>query len=351
MAPIPAYASAIIILFSVMLPAVCWLGVHSAALPADWRLVSGVTGLFLGAWVLAALALCIAGEFHPGAAKLIPGRSNSAPFLGSALAIALILFLAVAPFRRTLDDVANSWLVAAQVGRVMGFLVTHVTSIPEPSASRFSDPEGRTWPPPPSASAGIVGCPPRPARRTHRRARRRPCPFRQDRNAQDALHGPPAPRIHDVGISHTIGVEELLGGPGNRERAILQRHRQCRPSRVERILDPHIPGAAAGRRADTVDRAAPGTDEGGCHATVPQQRRPRDRRRTPLRCLRGRARRQVDRIEWFSRRIQDDVCRSHMPPRRGEIRLRWNVPFAVEDPHAFISGPTVTSNAPPESRV
>jgi hypothetical protein len=123
MAPIPAYASAIIILFSVLLPAVCWLGVHSAALPADRRLVSGVTGLFLGAWVLAALALCIAGEFHPGAAKLIPGRSNSAPFLGSALAIALILFLAVAPFRRTLDDVANSWLVAAQVGRVMGFLV------------------------------------------------------------------------------------------------------------------------------------------------------------------------------------------------------------------------------------
>ena len=122
MAPIPAYASAIIILFSVLLPAVCWLGVHSAALPADRRLVSGVTGLFLGAWVLAALALCIAGEFHPGAAKLIPGRSNSAPFLGSALAIALILFLAVAPFRRTLDDVANSWLVAAQVGRVMGFL-------------------------------------------------------------------------------------------------------------------------------------------------------------------------------------------------------------------------------------
>jgi hypothetical protein len=109
--------------FSVLLPAVCWLGVDAAAPAGDRRLVSTATAVFLGVWALAALALCIAGAFHPGAAKLIPGRSNAAPFLGSAMLIALILFLGVGPFRRTLDAVPHSWLVAAQVGRVMGFLV------------------------------------------------------------------------------------------------------------------------------------------------------------------------------------------------------------------------------------
>lgn len=123
MAPIPAYDSAIIILFSVLLPAACWLGVHAAALPGDRRLVSGTTALLLGAWAFAALALCIAGAFHPSAAKLIPGRSNAVPILGGALLIALILFLAVPPFRRTLDAVPPSWIVGAQVGRLMGFLV------------------------------------------------------------------------------------------------------------------------------------------------------------------------------------------------------------------------------------
>jgi hypothetical protein len=39
------------------------------------------------------------------------------------LTIALVLFLAVGPFRRTLDAVPHAWLVGAQVGRVMGFLV------------------------------------------------------------------------------------------------------------------------------------------------------------------------------------------------------------------------------------
>lgn len=123
MTAIPAYDSAIIILFSVLLPAACWLGVHAAALPGDRRLVSSATALFLGVWALAALTLCIAGAFHPGAAKLIPGRSNAAPLLGSVLLIALIFFLAVAPFRRTLDAVPHSWIVGVQVGRLMGFLV------------------------------------------------------------------------------------------------------------------------------------------------------------------------------------------------------------------------------------
>jgi hypothetical protein len=123
MAPIPAYDSAIIILFSVLLPAACWLGAQAAALPGDRRLVSSATALFLGAWAFAALALCIAGAFHPSAAKLIPGRSNAAPLLSSVLLIALILFFAVAPLRRTLDAVPHAWIVGAQVGRLMGFLV------------------------------------------------------------------------------------------------------------------------------------------------------------------------------------------------------------------------------------
>ncbi len=104
-----------------------------------------------------------------------------------------------------------------------------------------------------------------------------------------------------------------------------------RPSRVERILDPHIPGAAARRRAETVDRAASGTDEGGCHATVPEQ---------VHHAIDGVPLRDAAEVELDARsiesngsrgRIQDDVYRSHMLPRRGEIRLRWNVPVAVEE--------------------
>jgi hypothetical protein len=77
----------------------------------------------LAFWVLAAFSLCIAGAFTPGALKLIPGRSNGVPLLGTAVLIILILFFAVGPFRRTLDAVPHSWLVGAQIGRLVGFLV------------------------------------------------------------------------------------------------------------------------------------------------------------------------------------------------------------------------------------
>ncbi len=123
MAPIPAYDSAVIILFCVLVPAACWLGVHAVATPNDRRLVSTTTACIFGLWVFAALALCIAGAFHPSAPKLIPGRSNAVPLLGSAIVIVLVLFLGAAPFRRTLDAVPHSWIVGVQVGRLMGFLV------------------------------------------------------------------------------------------------------------------------------------------------------------------------------------------------------------------------------------
>ncbi len=123
MAQIPAYDSAIVILFSVLLPAACWLGVHMAAPAGDRRLASGTTALLMGMWTFAAIAICIGGIIQPGAAKLVPGRSNAAPFVGTALSVALVLFLAAAPFRRTLDAVPQSWIVAVQVGRLMGFMV------------------------------------------------------------------------------------------------------------------------------------------------------------------------------------------------------------------------------------
>jgi hypothetical protein len=122
-APILAYDSAIIVLLCLLVPAACWLGVRTAAAPNDRRWVSATTACVLGAWAFAALALCLAGAFHPSAAKLITGRSNAAPLLGSAMLIALILFLGVAPFRRTLDAVPHSWIVGVQAGRLMGFLV------------------------------------------------------------------------------------------------------------------------------------------------------------------------------------------------------------------------------------
>jgi hypothetical protein len=123
MAPIPAFYSAIIILLSVLLPAACWLGINRYASFADRRTVSPTTAILLALWVLAAFTLCIVGAFHPGAAKLIAGRSNAAPFVGSALLIILAVFFAIGPFRRTLDAVPQSWLVGAQVGRLVGFLV------------------------------------------------------------------------------------------------------------------------------------------------------------------------------------------------------------------------------------
>src|SRR5262249_9876953 len=123
MAPIPALDSAIIILLSVLLPASCWLGIHRSAGAKDRALVSSVTAFVLAAWAVAAFTLCLAGAFTSAAPKLISGRSNAVPVLGAGMLTILILFLAVAPFRRALDAVPHPWLVGAQIGRLVGFLV------------------------------------------------------------------------------------------------------------------------------------------------------------------------------------------------------------------------------------
>jgi hypothetical protein len=41
----------------------------------------------------------------------------------TAMLLILVLFLAIGPFRRTLDAVPQPWLVGAQIGRLVGFLV------------------------------------------------------------------------------------------------------------------------------------------------------------------------------------------------------------------------------------
>jgi hypothetical protein len=123
MAPIPVLDAAIIIVVSVLLPAACWLGIDRSATAKDRALVSAVTAVLLACWALAAFSLCMAGAFHPDAPKLIPGRSNAVPLLSAGMLIVLTLFFAIAPFRRTLDAVPQSWLVGAQIGRLVGFLV------------------------------------------------------------------------------------------------------------------------------------------------------------------------------------------------------------------------------------
>jgi hypothetical protein len=123
MAPIPALDSAIIIILAVLLPAACWLGIDRCAAPEDRARASSVTAVLLACWAVAAISLCIAGAFQAGAPKLIPGRSNAVPLLGTGMLITLVLFFAVGPFRRTLDAVPHAWLVGAQIGRLVGFLV------------------------------------------------------------------------------------------------------------------------------------------------------------------------------------------------------------------------------------
>jgi hypothetical protein len=61
-------------------PAACWLGVDRSALVNDRALVSSVTPVVLASWALAA------------APKLIPGRSNAVPLLGTGMLITLVLF-------------------------------------------------------------------------------------------------------------------------------------------------------------------------------------------------------------------------------------------------------------------
>jgi hypothetical protein len=122
-APIPAFDSAVIILLSVLLPAACWLGIDRSAAPNDRGLVSSMTAVLLACWTLTAFILCIAGAFEPTALKIVPGRSNAVPLLGTAMLIFLVLFFAVGPFRRTLDAVPHTWLVGVQIGRLVGFLV------------------------------------------------------------------------------------------------------------------------------------------------------------------------------------------------------------------------------------
>jgi hypothetical protein len=86
-------------------------------------LVSAITAVVLACWVLAAFSLSVGGAFHPDAPKLIPGRSNVVPLLGTGMLIMLVLFFAIGPFPRTLDAVPQTWLVGAQIGRLVGFLV------------------------------------------------------------------------------------------------------------------------------------------------------------------------------------------------------------------------------------
>ena len=93
MAPIPAFDSAIIIMLSVLLPAVCWLGIHKAGSPNDRSLVSSISAVLLTCWVLAALTLCLAGAFAPSAPKLLPSRCNAVPLLGAGMLIFFALFL------------------------------------------------------------------------------------------------------------------------------------------------------------------------------------------------------------------------------------------------------------------
>jgi hypothetical protein len=123
MASIAPVAAALIIVLSVLLPAACWLGITKAAAPKDRVLVGAITAGVLACWVLGAFSLCFAGAFHPNAPKLIAGRSNAVPLLGAGLIVTLVLVLAAAPFRRALDAVPQFWLVGAQVGRLVGFLV------------------------------------------------------------------------------------------------------------------------------------------------------------------------------------------------------------------------------------
>src|SRR3974390_3233456 len=117
MAPISAFAAAIIIVLSVLLPAAIWLGVDRYAGAKDRPLVSPITAALLVCWTFAAIGLCISGTFQASAPKLVAGRSNAVPLIGSGVLIMLVLFFAVGPFRRTLNAVPHAWLVGAQLGR------------------------------------------------------------------------------------------------------------------------------------------------------------------------------------------------------------------------------------------
>ncbi len=123
MLDISAFASSLIIVATVLLPVACWLGLRKAALPGDRSLVSMASAILLLSWLFASMQLCIGGAFHPSADALIPGVPNTAPLLVLAFVATLTLLLAARPLRRALDEVPNAWLVGAQGGRLMGFVV------------------------------------------------------------------------------------------------------------------------------------------------------------------------------------------------------------------------------------
>ena len=122
MTTIPAYDSAIIILFSVLLPAACWLGVQAAALPGDRRLVSSATALFLGVWTFARPDALHRGRVSSRRGEAHPRPVQRRPAVGQRTVDRLDLFLAVAPFRRTLDAVRTPGSSGCRSGDD-GFLV------------------------------------------------------------------------------------------------------------------------------------------------------------------------------------------------------------------------------------
>ena len=175
---------------------------------------------------------------------------------------------------------------------------------------------------------------------------------REHRDAQHSLHRPAGARVHDVRIRHAAGLEDFSSCPRPRAPDPSADGERGFPG-IDRILDRHVPSLAAGRRAEPVDGAASRADEGG--GNVPRRLSSADHPIDRV-ALGDAAEIQLDArsIEARSSSRSDSRTTCAAPTWRraaASSSSDGTRPSPRKKPHAFISGPTVMSNAPPDSRV
>jgi hypothetical protein len=154
---------------------------------------------------------------------------------------------------------------------------------------------------------------------------------REHRHAQHPLDRPAGTRIHDVRIREAPGLERLLGPAGHRQRTVLQLNGERDFSRVDRILDHDVPSAAAGRRAEPVDGAASGADQGG--SDLPTSEQVDDTIDGVALGDASEVQRHAGLIEGdgLRCRIQHHMGAADVMPRCGELVVRWDAALASEE--------------------
>lgn len=120
---VPSYVAVVIVVSAFVVAGVLWLGLRRAFaglnVPGEQqRAVLAIVGVFLGGWLLLALALAVSGFFEPDLAVWVPTIAYAA--LPVMAGYALVVSWPV--LRLVVEVVPQRWMIGVQVYRVLGVL-------------------------------------------------------------------------------------------------------------------------------------------------------------------------------------------------------------------------------------